>query len=267
MPSRPYSSFGSGDETGFPNRRAAAMAIPENDALSDALAQLNRLVVDQESLDERLNRVAALTCTTVSVCDMAAMTLMRDGRPSTDVCTDEATKEIDAAQYAAGTGPCLDAYVHREPRRIGSTRTDPRWPEFARAARDHGILSTLSLPLLAGERAFGALNLYSRQERAFSEEDEAMAAGLAEQASVVLANAELYWSARTLADQLQEALRSRAVIDQAKGIIMAGRGGDADAAFEALVTLSQQRHMKLREVAQEIVEAAVRRRSSRRPSR
>ena len=98
MPSRPYSSFGSGDETGFPNRRAAAMAIPENDALSDALAQLNRLVVDQESLDERLNRVAALSCTTVSVCNMAAMTLMRDGRPSTDVCTDEATKEIDAAQ-------------------------------------------------------------------------------------------------------------------------------------------------------------------------
>src|SRR5437899_9289170 len=208
MPSRPFSAFGSGDETGLPNRKAAAMAIPENDALSDALAQLNPLVVDQESLDERLNRVAALSCTTVSVCNMAAMTLMRDGRPSTDVCTDEATKEIDAAQYAAGTGPCLDAYVHREPRRIGSTRTDPRWPEFARAARDHGILSTLSLPLLAGERAFGALNLYSRQERAFSEEDEALAAGLAEQASVVLANAELYWSARTLADQLQEALRS-----------------------------------------------------------
>ena len=82
-----------------------------------------------------------------------------------------------------------------------------------------------------------------------------------------MANAELYWSARTLADQLQEALRSRALIDQAKGIVMAGRGGDANAAFEALVTLSQQRHMKLREVAQEIVEAAVNRRSSRRPLR
>jgi hypothetical protein len=88
------------------------MAIPENDALSDALSQLNQLVVDQESLDERLQRVAALACTTVSACDMAAMTLMRDGRPSTDVCTDETTKVIDAAQYAAGTGPCLDAYRH-----------------------------------------------------------------------------------------------------------------------------------------------------------
>ena len=85
-------------------------------------------------------------------------------------------------------------------------------------------MSTLSLPLIAGGRAFGALNLYSRQERGFSEEDEALAAGLAEQASVVLANVDLYWRARVLADQLREALSTRAVIDQAKGIIMAQRG-------------------------------------------
>jgi len=81
------------------------MAIPdETDALGAALAALNRLVVDQESLDERLRRVAALTCTTISGCDMAAMTLLRDGRSSTDVCTDDTTKEIDAAQYASGSG-------------------------------------------------------------------------------------------------------------------------------------------------------------------
>ena len=148
------------------------MAIPdETDALGAALAALNRLVVDQESLDERLRRVAALTCTTISGCDMAAMTLLRDGRSSTDVCTDDTTKEIDSAQYASGSGPCLDAYRFQEPRGIGSTCADRRWPEFARAAREHGIWSTLSLPLFVGERSFGALNLYSRQERGFSEED------------------------------------------------------------------------------------------------
>src|SRR5205823_14045408 len=108
----------------------------ETDALGAALAALNRVVVDQESLDERLRRVAALTCTTISGCDMAAMTLPRYGRSSTDVCTDDTTKEIDAAQYASGSGPCLDAYRFQEPRRIGSTRADRRWPEFARAARE-----------------------------------------------------------------------------------------------------------------------------------
>jgi GAF domain-containing protein len=163
----------------------------ENDGRRDAGAQLNRVLVDHESLEDRLQRVAALTCSTVSTCDMAAITLLRDGRPSTEVCTDPTTREIDAAQYAAGSGPCLDAYRRRQAFRIASTRTDPRWPEFARAARDHGILSTLSLPMFAGARAFGALNLYSRKERAFSEEHEALASELAEQASVVLADAEL----------------------------------------------------------------------------
>jgi ANTAR domain len=72
----------------------------------------------------------------------------------------------------------------------------------------------------------------------------------------VLANAELYWSARDVADQLQQALTTRPVIDQAKGIIMGERGGDADAAFAALRSLSQHRHVKLRDLAQEIADAA-----------
>ena len=83
------------------------MAIPdETDALGAALAALNRVVVDQESLDERLRRVAALTCTTISGCDMAAMTLLRDGRSSTDVCTDDTTKEIDAPASTASGARC-----------------------------------------------------------------------------------------------------------------------------------------------------------------
>lgn len=164
------------------------MATPDE---TDALTNLNREVVDQESARERLQRLVTSTCSNVSACDMAAMTVIRDGRPVTEVCTDEATREIDAAQYAVGRGPCLDAYRRRQTYRIGSTRTEPRWPEFARAAREHGIFSTLSLPLFAGARAVGALNLYSREERAFSEDDEELASRLAEQASVVLANPDL----------------------------------------------------------------------------
>ena len=82
---------------------------------------------------------------------------------------------------------------------------------------------------------------------------------------MVLANADLYWSARNLADELQEAMRTRAVIEQAKGIILAERGGDADAAFEALVALSQRRHVKLHDVAQELVDGAARRPTRRAP--
>ena len=178
----------SGDESLVARKEASTTTPDETDALTDAPADMNREVVDQESETERLQRIVILTCSTVSSCDMAAITVIRDGQPVTEVYTEEATKEIDAAQYAAGAGPCLDAFRRRQGYRIGSTRTDPRWPEFARAAREHGILSTLSLPLYAGARAFGALNLYAREERAFSEEDEELASGLAEQAAGVLDN-------------------------------------------------------------------------------
>jgi GAF domain-containing protein len=162
----------------------------ETDALSGALADLNR-EVEQKGLEKRLQRVVTLTPRIISACDMAAITVMRDRRPSTDVCTDETTREFHAAQYAAGAGPGLDAFRRRQTYRIASTRTDPRWPEFARTAREHGIFSTLSLPLFVGARAVGALNLYSRLERAFSEEDEELASGLAEQAAVALAKDDL----------------------------------------------------------------------------
>src|SRR5205085_6611619 len=116
---------------------------------------------DDERLEARLHRVAELACVTLSDCDMAAMTLVRSGRPSTPVCTDEVTREIDQAQYDADSGPCLDAYRHQQVFRIASTRSEQRWPNFVRAAADHGILSTLSLPLGNGA-PMGALNLYSR---------------------------------------------------------------------------------------------------------
>ena len=165
--------------------------LDETDALSGALDDLNRQVVEQEGLEKRLQRVVTLTSRIISACDMAAITVMCDGRPHTDTCTDETTRAFHAVQSAAGTGPGLDAYRRRQTYRIASTRTDPRWPEFARTAREHGIFSMLSLPILVGMRAVGALNLYSRVERAFSEEDEELASRLAEQAAVALAKDDL----------------------------------------------------------------------------
>jgi GAF domain-containing protein len=237
------------------------MASADQEGLAAALAQLARLSVDSESLEARLGRVAELACVTLSDCDMAAMTLVRAGRPSTAVCTDEVTREIDQAQYDADTGPCLDAFRQQQVFRIPSTRTEERWPDFVAAARGHGILSTLSLPLGTGT-PMGALNLYSRREHGFGEQSQAIGATFAEQASMVLANAELYWTARNLADQLQEALSTRGVIEQAKGIIMAGRGCDADGAFELLREASQASNKKLHDVAKEVVDVARRRRSA-----
>jgi len=142
--------------------------------------------------------------------------------------------------------------------RIEDTAADARYPEFSAAARRHGILSTLSLPLVAGPVAQGASNLYSRELAAFTGADEGIGLELAAVASVVLANASAYWQAFDLSEQLNEAMASRAVIEQAKGVIMSSMGCDADTAFDLLRAQSQSENRKLRGIAQEIVDRQTR---------
>ncbi len=129
------------------------------------------------------------------------------------------------------------------------------YPEFARAARAHGVGSVLSLPLVAGDVGLGALNLYAPAGMAFSTEDEAVGLELAAAAAIVLANASAYWGASLLGEQLTEAMRSRAVIEQAKGMLMARSPElSPDDAFDLLRRASQRENVKLREIAQRIVD-------------
>jgi GAF domain-containing protein len=228
------------------------------DHLSEGIAELSRLLVNEEALDDTLQRVADLACRNIGGADVAGVTLLRDGKPTTDVFTDPTSPQVDSAQYGTGVGPCLDAFRHQQVFRIDSTEDDEHWAAFSQAAAEHGIMSTLSLPLGVRGNGIGALNLYSKQPAAFSEDDEQLGMMFAQQASVALANAQLYDSAYRMTQQLQEALTSRAVIDQAKGILMARNSVSADEAFNMLRTTSQNENRKLRELAQEIVDRAKR---------
>lgn len=106
---------------------------------------------------------------------------------------------------------------------------------------------------MAGERPLGALNLYSKTVESYDENDEETAALFSEQAAVACANAEVYWRTYSLTEHLREALESRDVIGQAKGILMARRNCTPDAAFETLRKVSQHRNIKLREIAEQVV--------------
>ncbi len=223
------------------------------DHLSEGIAELSRLLVNEEALDDTLQRVADLACRTVCGADVAGVTLLRDGRPTTAVFTDRTSPDIDAAQYETGSGPCLDAFRHQRVFRIDSTADDDVWPEFSHAAAEHGMRSTISLPLGVRGNGIGALNLYSREPAAFCDDAEHVGMLFAAQASVALANAQLYDSTYRMTQQLQEALISRAVIDQAKGMLMQEYGIGGEEAFERLRKQSQQQNTKLRELAQEMV--------------
>jgi GAF domain-containing protein len=226
------------------------------DHLAEGIAELSRLLVNEEALEDTLQRVADLACRNIAGADVAGVTLLQDGKPRTTVYTDPTSPQIDAAQYETGIGPCLDAFRHQQVFRIDSVADDERWPEFSRAAAEHGMHSTISLPLSVRGNGIGALNLYSRQAAAFSNDAEEHGMLFAQQASVALANAQLYDSAYRMTQQLQEALVNRAVIDQAKGMLMARNGVSADEAFDILRTTSQSENRKLRDLARELVDRA-----------
>jgi GAF domain-containing protein len=226
------------------------------DHLSEGIAELSRLLVNEEALDDTLQRVADLSCRSVGDAHVAGVTLLRDGKPSTTVYTDPTSPQIDSAQYETGIGPCLEAFRQQRVFRVDSTAEDEQFPAFSQAAAEHGIQSTISFPLAVRGNGIGALNLYSKQLGAFSADAEKVGMVFADQASVALANAQLYASAYRMTQQLQEALTSRAVIDQAKGILMGQHRVGADEAFDILRTTSQRENRKLRDLAQELVDRA-----------
>jgi len=230
-------------------------------AVNQGMLALSSFVVGRTTLGETLDRVSALACASVPGTDMVGLTMMKDGKPATAVFTDPLSPEIDQVQYDSGRGPCLDAFRDGKTYRIESTSTDERWPEFSRVARAKGINSTLSLPLIVEDRCIGALNMYSRTPGSFGDEEEQLGTVFAAQGAVTLANAEAYWEAKEVADQLGEAMKSRAVIEQAKSILMAAQGCTPDQAFDLLVKASQRSNRKLRDLAQEIVSNPQRRRT------
>jgi len=236
--------------------------VPDGDEFAETLGALARMLVAVEELDETLSRIAGLACQALDGCDMAGVTLLHDGKPATTGHTDDAVLPIDRAQYEAGAGPCLDTYRELRVFRVDSTVDDTRWPAFSRAAVGCGVLSTMSLPLILHDEGLGALNLYARTAGAFTDDDERLGLVLAEQASVAVANADVYWRTRQLTAQLEQALLSRDVIGQAKGVLMAREGFSADQAFDVLRRASQRSNRKLREVADEIVQSTQRRRAS-----
>ena len=231
------------------------MASPSSEP-AESLIALAGIFVAEQSLEATLFEVLNLACAAVAGGDMGGVTLLGAEGPTTAVATGETARRVDAIQYQVGAGPCLDAYRRQQINRIDSTAADDRWPDFSRGASEAGIQSILSLPLVVAGDGLGALNVYCREPNGFSVADEATGALFASYASVALANARVYWRVKTLAGQLEEALSTRGVIEQAKGILVAEQGCSADGAFEILVRASQRSHTKLHDVAAQLVERA-----------
>jgi GAF domain-containing protein len=222
--------------------------------LAQSLAELSRLLLVEETLETTLERVARLTVKAIPTCDYGGVSLLTKRGISTAAASDPFTEQIDAIQYELDDGPCLSSIRDREIVEAPSLASEDRWIEFSRRAGEAGIGSVLSFPLVALDRSVGSLNLYSKKDQAFQDHVE-IGRMFAAQAAVAIANAQTYDETSKLAHQLAEALESRAVIEQAKGILMERDGIGPDEAFQMLRRESQQSNVKLRDIARRLVDS------------
>ena len=219
-----------------------------------AFAELSKIMLSEQQLSEVLGRVAELAKQTITGAADVSVTLMDDGNVSSVAFTGALAAQLDERQYESGFGPCMDAALSGATVTIEDTAADPTYPDFGRAAARHGITHTMSIGLPVSRQTIGALNIYGTADGAFDAATQELATAFASYAAVAVANAGVYASTATLAANLQRALQSRAVIDQAKGILMGRHRITADAAFEMLSALSQVSNRKLREIAGGLVD-------------
>jgi GAF domain-containing protein len=230
--------------------------VSEANDLGESLSQLTELLLDAQPYEDALRQVAEFSVHALPGADGTSVCLLQGDLPETRVASHSFVRNVDSVQYALGEGPCVDALRTGEPVIVATLGDDPRYPAFGAAALDHGVQSALATPLLVRGTCVGTLNTYAHRPGAFGPEAARTAEVFAAPAAVVLANAQALELSLRMARQLRDAMSSRAVIEQAKGALMAQHRLSEEDAFAHLRHLSQTRHRKLRDVAHDVVAAA-----------
>jgi GAF domain-containing protein len=221
------------------------------------LRELSRVTLVDRSLTDVLTDITRIAARGIPGAESSSITLLRGEKAFTAAHYGDMALLADELQYEKGYGPCMDAGRGGVLLRVDDMRAEERWPEYVdHVAETAGVLSSLSVPLPYQGSSIGALNNYSSKPSAFAT-PESLQAGLevAETIAVAVANADSHWQLGEQARNMRLAMESRAVIEQAKGVLMAQRHIDADQAFEILRAASQRYNRKLRDIALGIVDS------------
>lgn len=166
----------------------------------------------------------------------------------------ERTRELELFQVQREQGPCRDSYLHGEAVRVPDlSAAEERWPVFVPAARAAGFASLHALPMRLGTAQLGALGLFGTSVGALDEQDLSLGQALADVASVALVSNRAVTDRNVLNDQLQTALTSRVVLEQAKGVLSQQGNLDMDEAFRALRRYARDNNLRLSDLAQAVV--------------
>ncbi len=221
--------------------------------LIDLHEDLARVVMVGRDLADILAELTSLARRATPAVDAASITLIRGEKAYTTAYDGQMALDADEMQYQRGYGPCLDAGLAAQVLLVDDMATEERWPDYARAVTARGIGSSLSVPLPFQSATIGALNTYSVRAHAFSEDDRIVGEEVASWIALAVGHAD---SAAQISEELAQmkfAMASRAVIEQAKGILMERFKLTEETAFTVLTHASQNTNTRLRDGADKLV--------------
>ena len=223
--------------------------------LADVFVEIADTLIDEFDLIEFLSLVTARTAEVVAS-DAAGLVLVDgQGRLRFMAASDETTRLLELFQVQHDEGPCLDSFREQTPVvNADLAEADRRWPVFAPRAVAAGFRSVHAVPLRVRGTAIGALNLFHSSTGRLETADVHVAQALADVATIGLMQARTIRRAETLAEQLQEALNSRIVLEQAKGAVAVYHRGDVGHAFDLIRAYARRNNRTLSEVAQSLLD-------------
>jgi GAF domain-containing protein len=228
-----------------------------DDTLVALHRELARIVLVGRELPAVLDDVVRIAQSAVHGSEATSITLIRGERSFTAAFDGQLAMDADELQYERGYGPCLDAGRAGEVFVVLDMRAEERWPDYARHAAALGVGSSLSVPLPFQGATIGALNNYARTPNAFGGADVELGQEVAAFVAIAVGNAESVARATTDVANMRQAMVSRSVIEQAKGILMERYKITAEQAFTLLTHASQRSNVKLRSIAEELATTGV----------
>jgi len=215
--------------------------------------QLAAIVLVDRDLDEVLTDITQVARQAMPGAEAASITLIRGDDAFTAAYDGQMALDADELQYERGYGPCMDAGRAAQTFMVDDMATEQRWPDYARQAAACGVGSSLSVPLPFQSTTIGALNTYASRPYAVGADDLGVAEEVASWVALAVNTAHEVARTSEELEQLRTAMISRAVIEQAKGILMERHKLTEDQAFTLLSHASQHTNIKLRTVADQLV--------------
>jgi GAF domain-containing protein len=233
------------------------MSVTPQD-VRQALSDLGRLRFGEMRVEEAMHQIVQTTHAIFSVDGAGLMLADAEHHLRNAAVSDERVRHLEELQVQYREGPCISAFEDKMLVGAQDLKTDSRWPSFSRAAIERGLRAVLASPIPYNQDAIGVVAVLSQEEHPWPAEAELALLAFTDLAALLIATMMMGEQQTELAQQLQSALNSRSVIEQAKGVLIGQHGLSAQAAYEQIRAQARAERRKIAVVSAELVRRAVR---------